>query len=613
MNVPTRYLFVRDRLDWDASLVALEPDADGNLTLARLPGLPGGAPVSLPGPYDLGASGIATGPCGALFMADTAANRVIFLDTLCNARAELGEVSQPRGLAVCGDWLWIAETGNARLRRLAFPALELDFEITAGLSQPTGVACDHAGHLYVLDRGTACVRRYLPPDDADSAYNARLAASGHIVAPLFLALDTEDRLLVADGTANAVRVFDRDGNAAPDVASPPAGWQPGAMAAGAGCLFVADRGSGCIHVLGQDAAYWGALPGFRAPVTALAFDAVTGDLLVKTGLDDAYLRLAATACYAAQGSITAGPFDAGEGLDWYRAACEAETPLGTNLVFQVTQFDAPAPPPGPDEWVMTPALDTLLATVLPTGPAPTSRRYLWFRATLGTRDTQATPLLRNLRAETPGEDYRAYLPAIYSRADEPGEFLAHFLALARSELGAVGERIDAIPQALSPRFAPASELDWLAAWLGLDLPLIATDDERRTLIERAATLYRRRGTPAGICDFVEIYTGVRPSIIEDFTERGLWVLDVSSRLDFDTGLPASDPIGMVVPDPLNPLNAAAGCCSTTVGSAVVGESGPLPIEDLGEPLFSPAAHRFTVFLPAYRATQNSLVAEVCGG
>src|SRR5271157_6082453 len=67
--------------------------------------------------------------------------------------------------------------------------------------------------------------------------------------------------------------------------------------------------------------------------------------------------------------------------------------------------------------------------------------------------------------------------------------------------------------------------------------------------------------------------------------------------------------GMVVPDPANPLLLAEGCCATEVGSAVVGESGPLPIEDLGEPLFADAAHRFIVFLPAYRAAQLALLAE----
>jgi len=608
MTAPARYQFVRDRTNWDGAMVALEADADGNLALARLPGMPGGAPVALAGPYDPGASGIAAGPCGSVFVSDTASDRVVFVDGLCDTRAELHGFKAPRGLALCQDALWVADSGNARLVRYAFPALEHDATI-GGLGVPTGVACDAAGRLYVLDRGTAGVRRFLSPDQPDAAYEAAVLASGALAAPLFLCLDATDRLLVSDATADAVRVLDRDGAALPDIPPPDGGWQPGALAAHGRLIVVADRGSGVLHVCAVDGTYWGTLPGFRGSVTALAFDPENGDLLIKTGLDDAYLRCPAQSAHAMQGAITAGPYDAGEGLDWYRAACRADVPRGTSLTFDIAQFDAPAPPPGPGEWVAAPAPDTLLAKLLPPGPAPSARRYLWLRATLATRDPSLTPVLRTLRAETPGEDYRDYLPEIYRRADEPGRFLDRFLALARTELAAVGENIDAVPQLLAPAFASASTLDWLAQWLGLDLPVIATDAEKRDLIARAVQLYRTRGTPSGIADFLEIYTGVRPSIVEDFTTRGLWVLDVSSRLDFDTGLPPSDPAGMVVPDPSDPLPLAEGCCATEIGSAVVGESGPLPPQDFGEPLFAATAHRFSVYLPAYRATRPALLAE----
>ncbi|MBS0559277.1 MAG: hypothetical protein JSR21_04405 [Proteobacteria bacterium] len=608
MTAAARYQFVRDRARWDGATVALETDTDGNLALARLPAMPGGAPVVLPGPYDLGASGIVAGPCGAVFVSDTEADRVVFLDGLCDARANLRGFKAPRGLALCRDTLWVADSGNARLLRYAFPALEHDATI-GGLGVPTGVACDTQGRLYVLDRGTARIRRFLTPDQPDAAYDAAVLANGLIAAPLFLCLDATDRLLASDAAANAVRVLSPDGAALPDIPPPAGGWQPGALAAHGGLIVVADRDSGVLHVCAADGTYWGTLPSFRGPVTALAFDPGSGDLLIKTGLDDAYLRCPAQSAHAMQGAITAGPYDAGEGLEWYRAACQADAPRGTSLAFEIAQFDAPAPPPGPGEWVATPAPDTLLATLLPPGPAPSARRYLWLRATLATRDPSLTPVLRTLRAETPGEDYRDYLPEIYRRADEPGRFLDRFLALARTELAAVGENIDAVPQLLAPGFASASTLGWLAQWLGLELPVIATDAEKRDLIARAAQLYRTRGTPSGIADFVEIYTGVRPSIVEDFATRGLWILDVSSQLDFDTGLPASDPAGMVVPDPSDPLPLPEGCCATEIGSAVVGESGPLLAQDFGEPLFSATAHRFSVYLPAYRAMQPAMLAE----
>jgi phage tail-like protein len=608
MTIPTRYQFVRDRRDWDAALVGLEADADGALMLARMPGPPGGAAVTLPPPYDLGASGIAAGPCGAVFIADTQADRLVFLDGLCGARSELRSLSRPRGLAVGPDCLLVADTGDARVQRFAFPALErnLDFE---GLSHPTGVGLDRSGRVYVVDRTARLVRRFGPHGALDPAYDAALVATGGIVAPLFLAIDVEDRLLLSDGAANAVRVFDTSGQLTHDLAAPAGGWQPGAIAADGGYVFVADRAGGHIQVFRADGSWWCVLPGFQGPVTALAVDPASFDLLIKCARDDSYLRFAAGHSFAANGSLTAGPFDAGEGAEWFRAAVEADQPPRTSLLFEVAQA-ATAAPPSPADWVAAPAPDTLLVMVPPPGPPPASRRFLWLRVTVATADPTVSLTLRELRAETPGEDYRAYLPEIYAREDDPSLFLFRLLSLARTELGAVEERIDAVPRLLSPRFLPATQLDWLASWLGLELPRIATDHERRSLIERAVALWRRRGTPSGLADLVEIQTGVRPSVVELFTGRGLWVLGESSRLGFDTGLPAIDPDGMIVPDPVNPLTPGADCCATTAGSAVVGESGPLPVQDLGEPLFTDAAHRFVVFLPSYRAKDPSLVAEV---
>jgi phage tail-like protein len=618
MNENTRYQFVRDREEWDATLVGVEPDRDGNLTLARLPGPADGNAVDLPPPWIVEPSGIAAGPCAAVFVADTEHNRVLFVDGLCEARAWLptttaagstpGQFDHPRGLAATREALWVADSGNQRVQRFAFPALEPDLEVT-GLPQPTGVATDSQGRLYVLDRALKAVRRYSRHGRHDIGYDAALAETGKLTEPLFLTADADGRLFVADGAAAAVRCFDPAGAFLSDILSPGGAWRPGAVAFGGGRLFVADGTNGGIQVFQPDGSYYCQLPLFRGPVTALAVTEA-GDLLVKTALDESYLVFAAGISYAAQGTVTGGPYDAGEKLEWFRAAAVADTPTGTAVALDIVQWSAPAPPPGPGDWVRAATLDTPLAGLPPPGLPPASRRYLWLRATLTTLHQTASPVLRNLRAETPGEDYRDYLPEIYRRNDQPELFLFRMLALARSELAGVEEHIEALPQLLAAEFAPYSALPWLAQWLGLELPHIATEAERRDLIERAIALYRRRGTPAGICDFVEIYTGVRPSLVEAFEERGLWVLDVASSLGFDTGLPAIDPLGMVVPDPVNPLPATADCGATPIGFAIVGEAGPLPVTELGEPLFLDAAHRFTVFMPAYRAADPALRAEV---
>jgi hypothetical protein len=127
-------------------------------------------------------------------------------------------------------------------------------------------------------------------------------------------------------------------------------------------------------------------------------------------------------------------------------------------------------------------------------------------------------------------------------------------------------------------------LSWLASWQAFNVPSRLSPESGpgavRALIARVPELYQQRGTPSGVRDFVDIYTGSRPHLFEGFRERAAWVLGVSSRLGFDTGLPLNSVDG-VVPD------------QTVLGAASI-ESDT----DWGSALFRDTAHRFSVLLPA---------------
>ena len=143
--------------------------------------------------------------------------------------------------------------------------------------------------------------------------------------------------------------------------------------------------------------------------------------------------------------------------------------------------------------------------------------------------------------------------------------------------------------------------------MAFDLPVAAPDTERRSLIARAAALHERRGTPASIAAMVELHTGIRPRIIEAFAQSRIWMLGESSRLGFDTALPGSDPDGLVVADSQVNAGPPRTCCPPVIGHAVVGESGPLPADRFGEPLFLDSAHRFDVLVPAHRVRDRALL------
>jgi phage tail-like protein len=107
--------------------------------------------------------------------------------------------------------------------------------------------------------------------------------------------------------------------------------------------------------------------------------------------------------------------------------------------------------------------------------------------------------------------YVKYLPALYAEQDE---LMGRFLMLFESVWTPLGAQIDAMHHYLDPRTAPTGLLPWLAHCVDLALSDQWTEPQKRRLIASALPLYRRRGTRRGLQDFLEIYTGQKPQIIE---------------------------------------------------------------------------------------------------
>lgn len=629
MNEPTTHAVLRDRRHWLGNLAGLAVDRDGGLQLARVPAPAGGKAIDLGTRYPCAreVSGLALGRCEAVFISDTAHDRVLFEDGLCGSRAWLpplpapaidapGHFLAPRGLALTGDALLVADSGHHRLQSMALPALEahLTWPRDAG-----SVATDSRGRLLWVDPVARRVRRQRSDGTADTAFDATLQAQARLAAPLFVATGAGDRLLVADAGINQVLSFDADGAFQLALAGP-AGWLPGALAAQGTRCYVADAATGQIHVF-DDAAYVGAVHGWRGPVTALAVHA-GGDLFVKPGLDATYHRLTTDAAFLPLGELIAGPFDAGEDRTWERAWVESDNRLaadGVRLEVALQQT-----PPAATDWQPLPSADALLAPLA-------ASRFVWLRLRLASTSPTTSPRVTQVRCATAAESLLDHLPLTYTRHDDSG-FLARWLKLLRGEHGCIEELLDDMPRLADPAFEPASALPWLAEWLAMELPRIADDDERRGLLARGFALFARRGSKASIAEFCELHTGVRPTLVESFSERTIWMLGVSSRLDFDTQLAPLDPQGWVLPDeaagngcrlPLAGAQAARSSCGDAqtpgepadsaagpIGRAIVGEGGPLGEAQIGLPLYADAAYRFCVVVDRYRVDDPALMAEL---
>jgi phage tail-like protein len=168
---------------------------------------------------------------------------------------------------------------------------------------------------------------------------------------------------------------------------------------------------------------------------------------------------------------------------------------------QPTRQTTPLAPP--DEWATlfeVPALATtngVAQTVL-----PSNRRR---------------KLPRNEERELPyaADDYLALLPPIF----HDDRFLRRYLLIFKAILGPLDRQIAQISYYFDPLVAPEQLLPWLAGWVDLALDDRWPDMRRRELIREASVLYRWRGTRRGLSDYLRIYTGVEPRIVEQGQER----------------------------------------------------------------------------------------------
>lgn len=106
--------------------------------------------------------------------------------------------------------------------------------------------------------------------------------------------------------------------------------------------------------------------------------------------------------------------------------------------------------------------------------------------------------------------YLQYLPALYRK----DELMGRFLMLFESFWGPIEGQIDQMPYFFDPKMTPSPFLDWLASWMNLVFDERWSEAKRRRLLQSAISFYRRRGTRHGLQEYLEIYTGRTPQIIE---------------------------------------------------------------------------------------------------
>lgn len=119
---------------------------------------------------------------------------------------------------------------------------------------------------------------------------------------------------------------------------------------------------------------------------------------------------------------------------------------------------------------------------------------------------------RNGASPTRRSSYLRYLPPPYSQND----FVGRFLGIFEGILGPLEATVDNVAHYFDPLTTPEDLLPWLASWVDLVLDEGWPIERRRELIRSATELYQWRGTSRGLKEYIRVYTGVEPEIIENF-------------------------------------------------------------------------------------------------
>jgi phage tail-like protein len=125
-----------------------------------------------------------------------------------------------------------------------------------------------------------------------------------------------------------------------------------------------------------------------------------------------------------------------------------------------------------------------------------------------------------------------YLPWVF-REDK---LMCQFLRIFESIVTPIENTVDNTALYFDPKLTPEVWLPWLASWLDLALDPRWSLKSRRELVSKAAELYRWRGIRRGLSEYLRIYTGLRPEIIEYIPGM---ILDQKTQLGVNTVLGSS--------------------------------------------------------------------------
>jgi phage tail-like protein len=450
------------------------------------------------------------------------------------------------------------------------------------LRKPRAIAADPAGTwVYVLD---ARVRRFLRfrPDGSFDSELGNFDDVSATFAPRLIAVDQDGNLFVSDGSAT-VHEFSPDGGYVGDTGDK----ETSNVTAISAMTFDA-----------QGQLYVAAPPGIaafsrEAGIAGNAGVFCSGTLDSGSEREGAWHRVDFVADIDAGGAVDVFYASAAErelvdavsGILERRGSIK-ERVAALDSIFE-GRWQGPSslragPTPASTEASEAPLLQRPTHSVL---FRPDTKRYLWLKLVVSGLAPRAAAAVREMRVYYPRLSYLRYLPAVYQEDKLSREFLERLLSLFETTFGGLEATIDKVPDLFDPSRTPVPFLDWLAQWLDLAVEEDWPAAVKRELIARASELYRRKGTPGGLSEFIRILTGRRPVIQESFRTEQPPVLGGSAYLGSGTRI-AEQPV-----EDLPVHRRTRLGCGSILGATEIRRETTRPVNP-----FAAAAHRFSVVL-----------------
>ncbi len=140
-------------------------------------------------------------------------------------------------------------------------------------------------------------------------------------------------------------------------------------------------------------------------------------------------------------------------------------------------------------------------------------RYLWFEIQMFGQG-RLSPTVSQIRLSFPKKSWVEYLPEIYQ--DPKYDFLDRYLGIFQSLYDDLDQNIRNMASYLEIDTADGDFLNWLSQWLGLEDGYLWEDEKLRYLLGHAMELYSIKGTVESLKRMVELTTGERPYVVEQY-------------------------------------------------------------------------------------------------